>query len=638
MAWFIGILTTLLAIGGSVLLVIATWKLCKKGSWRDFFANLLFIVLALGLMYLKPEYFNWFFYKVIWANFSFVIAAIVGIALIREGLKTVPGEFLLQAGSETATEELGDAGAEGSEDVQPEADGTGEPEAAHGSDSEGLEAGKKKKKKKKRRKETKEEREIREFEEGVAKWIQRARRLFMVNDDVRPVWEQSGAKATLLIFLGVTLGAGIAIFSASAKEWQIAMAYQPRVIEQPEVVDPTYVRVTPSQVVATLMSNRFNESDQEVDLSQIEAIDLNGGFGFAAPIVPQGFWNIWQGQAGGVYVFDDGHEFERGEAERLRQIPQTFTVGQGMQYFDSLERRLLWRNPFAVYGQVYYLQLDAENPDTFTIVAPYTRYSPTWWGVMVPRFAGVTLVSSDGSFENVQAAAIPDDPRLNNKPLFPRELAARIVSAQRFDQGIMSGWIRREGKIQIPEDENGRELPVLLARLTNGSYQEVMPTEPDGSARGLFRIFFIDAASGDFSMAEIDPQEQVLGPLAARDRVFSLPNYLWYREVDGKTQGNHVVLDPVYFVREESELPQIYWLFAISHYRLEGITSVVAVNAHNYEMTVFREDERPELEAWLAGNLERETGAIDPADEQAVIRNMLNDAMEDLLRAMEQLE
>ena len=157
-------------------------------------------------------------------------------------------------------------------------------------------------------------------------------------------------------------------------------------------------RYLPREVAKRYGEARLQEPG--VKLGGVHPLITDDGVNWEIARIPNGFWNRWTGNADGFAVVDN-----RGN---LRNIRQTMKLGEGM--FGT--HNILWKPRQQRYWSkitnVYYLQRDDAQ---VVAVAPYLDYSFKF-PVMVPRWGGVFLVSSNGEVQNLgpkEAADIPSD-------------------------------------------------------------------------------------------------------------------------------------------------------------------------------------------------------------------------------------
>lgn len=359
---------------------------------------------------------------------------------------------------------------------------------------------------------------------------------------------------------------------------------------------PETGRYTPLQNACVDLSNAISTSSEHVDCDHVQPI-ITGGkhFGYAAPITPSGFLQTFLMKNPGFMVFDDSPEVIDDPKRRIRRIDDPQEVGPGMEWFDNLNRVLVLTDFFANYETPHYLALDQSHPEKLTAVVSKIKYA---YFFQLPYWAGVVLVHSDGKIEDLSKEDALKDPRLKGQWLHPLQLERQYVQLQDYatGYGIFSPIVRVPGKLEIEELPGNNKFPFLFQGADGDPYL-VTATKGEGSARGLFRMYFRNANTGEGSYHEFKPDEVVYGASAALDRVTNIPGYNWYRE-SNSSSGNMIAVEPVYIMRPGETM--LHWKFTVTNREFAGISAtVVSHGSRPDDMKVFRT--RAEFETWKHG-------------------------------------
>lgn len=381
------------------------------------------------------------------------------------------------------------------------------------------------------------------------------------------------------IYVAVSL---IAIFGGSTiiesmGNWRTCQYANFKKIDNIIDVDRHAIRYTPLHVAYKDMVQTISTSAVTVELDRTDAIDLNGRFGYITPISPDGTIVTFLNKNDGFIAYDDGANVA--PEQRVHRVKQPFEYGEGMQVWDSLERHLYATDSLAQYPDIHYLQLDPTKPEVITAVAPKVKYKYAFPWNFVPVWGGVVLVQADGKTEELTPSQALADPRLKNRKIFPSTLARKYVETQIYDAGYWKGWFKREGKIQVPDLPGENQMP-FFTRASDGRSHYVVAAEPDGQAYALFRLYYIDAYSGERLYYECDPRKGVLGPVSALDRVRNLSGYRWVHGGARDSEGDFRVVEPTYLPKDGL----MFWKFTITPRTYTGVTSTVVVNAHSGEI------------------------------------------------------
>lgn len=354
---------------------------------------------------------------------------------------------------------------------------------------------------------------------------------------------------------------------------------------RPDIVDinHTALRFTPLEVAYNFMHGGFNSGKYTVEEEMTTPLDYNGKFGYICPITPDGPVNTLVSKNEGFLIYDDSND--SADDKRLERKHEMYAIGEGMEVFDNIWYALYHHDFFSNYDDIFYLQLDQKNPDKITAVAPKIKYAYRFPFAFVPYWAGVTIVHPDGKLEDLSPKEV--NAKFPGKRFFPTSLALKYVDVQIYDQGFIGGFINREGKIKIPKIEGKNKMP-FFTQGADGHAYDVVLTEPSGNASALFRIYYINASTGERTFYEFK-KSGILGPAKAQAAVKTLQGYKWIQ--DGK--GDHQIIEPVYLPVGST----LYYKFTITPASGMGITATAVVNANNGVVSEFKS--RAEFYAWL---------------------------------------
>ncbi|MES2931151.1 MAG: hypothetical protein V4682_00445 [Patescibacteria group bacterium] len=397
---------------------------------------------------------------------------------------------------------------------------------------------------------------------------------------------------TLVVLAAIANIGVFATFDLMAYRLEVGR-FAPRQGLIPASVEAT--RFTPRANACTDMSNSVSATGEHVDCKYVQPMITDHGFGYVAPITPSGIINTFLSKNPGFLRLDDAASVNGDPTRRLVRIDERQEVGQGMHWFDDVKYVLARTDFFASYDTPHFLALDPTTPDVLTLVVPKIKYRY----FRFPYWGGVVLIHSDGRVENLSADEAMKDPRLAGKWIYPLSLARRYVKLQNYaaGHGIMTPFVRLVGKFQIEDIPGNNEFP-LLTRGADGRTYLVTATKGEGSAKGLFRMYFTDATTGRTTYHQFGSHEVVYGVGASLDRITNIPGYQWRHGDTGVMEA----IEPVYIVRQHD--PTLYWKFTITNLDHSGISATAVANASRPDdVRVFTR--RADFEAWLRGT---ETG------------------------------
>lgn len=383
------------------------------------------------------------------------------------------------------------------------------------------------------------------------------------------------------------------------------------------VMSKTVPRFTPQEVAFAKLRASLSSSEYRVDLEHTQPCDVDGGFGYVATLMPQGMMNIFYGHVPGFLVYDDHPELP--EEKRIRRIDQSFKYGMGMQWTDSIYRRLARHNPFCTYGEPYPLQL-SEDKNVFTLVVPKISYHfdfPCFW---VPYQSGIVLVSGDGTLKEMSMDEVRKDPVFNKKRLMCVDLVRLMTEKQIYDEGYLRGWYTRPGLIKIPAMPGNARQPFLLTDEDHKEYYVTL-TEPVGN-QALMRVYYVDATTGDRTRFDCDPNAPIPGPEVSVQAVKALQGYKWI-EHDAKDQdGNFHIVEP----RLMSPEGEMSYLFSVATKNYFEIALTCVVEPRSNQLHSF--SSRRAFERWMRGEKvpEGQQSTLNVQDIDDALR-LLNEAL-----------
>ena len=399
------------------------------------------------------------------------------------------------------------------------------------------------------------------------------------------------------------------------------------------ISDPQKFRFTPRRVAYRNMNDSINDAAENIEADGTLPIILKNGYGYAAPVTPQGIEPTFRNIIDGVLMYEDRPGIVDDEKRRHR-IGQTFMVGPEMQWFDSLERKLVLNDFFTVYDNPHLLAWNPEKPDELVMAVPKTKY----FLFLFPYWAGVTIVNSDGSLEDFTPEEIAVHPLLKNQWVYPEGMALHYTKLQNFGtkMGILSTYFQVSGKLEVHEmpeiepdkDSSASDMvtnqqPFLMAGADGYPYLVVM-TKAEGGGSGIFRAYYVNASTGVSQYVEYEKGTVQYGPVASLTRVKKVPGYNWRREAGKSVSGNIIVVEPVQVVRAKD--PEVlYWKGSIVATNFAAISATVVAPASDPEnFMLFRT--REAFEAWLSGDDSVTTPGAEASIKMQELLTLLGDA------------
>lgn len=406
-------------------------------------------------------------------------------------------------------------------------------------------------------------------------------------------------------FLGVVYVLWCMLVYAST-DWMTYRAYSTNATERTNMIPaaPEFVRFTPLQNACTDLSNSLSATGQHVECSHVFPIVTDKGFGYAAPITPAGVYNTFTMKNPGFLLMDDSADAYETPTRRRIRIDDAQQVGLGMEWFDNLEYVLAKTDFFANYDTPHLLALDPKQPKKLTTVVPKIKYG---WFFRLPYWGGVVLVHANGKVEDLSAEQARADARLRGKWIYPLSLAKKYIEIQNYGVGwgLLTPFMTLEGLLKVEPLPGHNQFPFLTQGVDGRTYL-VTATMGKGSARGLYRMYFVDAATGAITYHQYRNDEVVYGAGASLERITNIPGYQWKVGSGEKASGSMIAIEPVYIVRPND--PTLYWKFTITNVNYSGISATAVANsAKPDDILVFTH--RKDFEAWLHG---KEVATVQP--------------------------
>ncbi len=338
------------------------------------------------------------------------------------------------------------------------------------------------------------------------------------------------------------------------------------------------------------------------------------------PLTPDGLVITFLRQNKGMVMVDASTE-----EKNTAHVWQDMAIGEGMQIRDNLYWNLLRRHYFVNLDDPYYLPTP-DHEDIYTVVGAAGYKLRFHWGMLytVPYFKGVFTVNTAGDIDFLSPEEARGYPILADNRIFPEHLARTFVDAHRYHLGIVNRLFIHEDQIQI-QDVRTPASPVnrqpYLMDTTDG-LKWFVSAEPHGLSHGIFKIFLVDAASGEIEVYPLPPEETLTGPVRSIDYVRRSNPIVDWNRFDS--------VEPLPFIRDG----QLYWKLTVIPDDAAGIAYQVFVDAatnHVLELHSF-----DEVQAFLAGTLDAEEAAAPPGSGEE-LRQEIRQRLQEIEQLLEQL-
>ncbi len=348
----------------------------------------------------------------------------------------------------------------------------------------------------------------------------------------------------------------------------------------------TSIRLMPYDVAQRYAKDSLQLSQYKLGTENIALVDNKLSWTF--PLTPDGLIITFLRKNKGMVYVDATQQ-----SRTTEQVWKDMEIGEGMQIRDNLYWNLYRNRYFVTTDDAYYLT-DGEEIYAAVGAVSYSYHFRYGLVYTVPRFEGVFVVDTSGNIELVSPEDALEHPVLSDNRIFPENLARIYTEAYQYRLGIINKLFIHEDQIQIqdvksPSSKVNRQ-PYLMD--TEEGLKWFISAEPYGASHGIFKIFIIDAQTGDIEIFELPQVETLTGPV---------------RSVDYVRRSNPVVdwsrfdsVEPLPFIRDQL----LYWKLTVIPSDAAGIAYQAFVNAHTNDVIELRTDE--EVMAFLAGEIEEQ--------------------------------
>jgi len=352
-----------------------------------------------------------------------------------------------------------------------------------------------------------------------------------------------------------------------------------------------------------------------------ENMVLDGGrLTWVFPLTPDGLVITFTKKNKGIVLVD-----ATTQEKNSRMVWRDLEVGEGMQITDNLWWRIYRHRYFVTTEDPFYL---ARDGDVYTCVPAVSYSFGIRWGVVhtVPRFAGIFLVTSGGEVSFLTPDEARTHPVTAGNRLFPELLAREYVDAYQYRLGVANKLFIHEDQPQIQDVASETRInrqPFLVQAETGPMW--FVGTEPFGESHGIFKVFMVDAVTGDIYLRELPQADTLTGPIRAADYVRrSNPIVDWSR---------FELVEPLPFVRDGT----LYWKLAVVPGDAAGIAYQAFVDSRSNEVTEAHTADQ--ITAFLLGHpLAGEAGSAEPGGRrpEEILRE-IESRLEEIDRLLEQL-
>lgn len=413
---------------------------------------------------------------------------------------------------------------------------------------------------------------------------------------------------TFTIWMGGAMIMGM--FGGPFAKASIANTLDAEEIDDLPQMSSDYIRILPRTVGERYMDDSLQYPRQKLGSTDITMIDNTPHWSF--PLEPNGVVNKFTIQCKGAAFVDMSRS-----SKDIEIMERDMTVGPGMLVADSVWWSLwkdeYWRDvkdPFPVpyKGELYYALPEIEYEQHFRFPVFYS----------LPKWGGVTLIDPEGNKRNLSPEEALDSDVLKGQQIFPYELARFYVEAQAYKLGVKNKWFHHENQISLTDvSGQGNKQPFLIK--TEDGLKWFASVEPFGKAHGVFRVYIIDARTGDVQYWEPEKQDTLVGPNKAVDYVKTeYPTINW--STGSKTRGFNSV-EPIPVIVDG----ELWWEIRVIPADSASVSKIVFLNAHHQDQIIKAETDKKAIEFQTAGEV---IEIEEPTEENITIEEQVMDLIQ----------
>ena len=429
-------------------------------------------------------------------------------------------------------------------------------------------------------------------------------------------WLRKGnIKDTLFKGTGILLLIGfivvvilLAVFQKWYSQSYLAQNLQVKEITKLSEIDPNFVRITPLKVAERYAMDALQYPRYTLNKPDIAMVEDKPFWVFA--LIPDGLINAFKiKDKGALYVDMTTSE------KNARVIEKDLEIGPGMLITDSIYWNIFKRKYWIDLEDLYLIP----HADDLYIAVPYITYEfrfrfPTFFPV--PRWGGTILVHSNGEMEFLNPSQAREHPVLAEQKIFPEKLTRYYINSFRYLHGIVNRLFYHQEQLEIADvPEQANPQPFLVK--TKEGLKWFVACEPFGKAHGIFRVYQIDARTGEIEFAKYSAEEMLLGPVKSSNYVRKEnPIIDWSRMMP--VEPIPIVLNGI-----------LYWEVRIIPNEGSGVAYTAFVNSLSGEVIEFETDEE------IRDSLE--SGIVKPKEEpEEASKEKIIEEIKDYLKKIEQ--
>jgi hypothetical protein len=359
------------------------------------------------------------------------------------------------------------------------------------------------------------------------------------------------------------------------------------IIEQKYIVDSTdyssidalpeakTLRILPEGTAKRYLDDSFRESREKIGTLNI--VNFNNTLHWVAPKIPDGTVLYFTQKVNGIMVID-ATKTQRS----TKIIEKQLEIGEGIGIFDNIYWKLLKEKFFITLGEIYYVYED----DKIITAVPVIDYKFKF-PVMIPIYTGLFTIQENGQIDFLTPEEVQTNPIFKNNRAYPEKLARFYIDSYKYKHGILNAWFFHKDQIEIADVYGqANHQPFLMP--TEQGLKWMIATEPYGKSYGVFKIFLVDALTGNIEVLHLEDEKTLTGPVRVVSYIMQkFPIIDW---------SSSRIVEPRPYVINKT----LYWMLSITPNDYAGIAYTVFVNSETNEVYAFQKDE--EIIEFIKGN------------------------------------
>jgi hypothetical protein len=363
-------------------------------------------------------------------------------------------------------------------------------------------------------------------------------------------------------------------------------------------------RILPSAVSDQYAQNTLQYPQHHLSEGDITMIDGKPHWSYAAK--PEGFVNSWRiNQKGGVFIDMTTTQTD------VKNIDNEMEVGRGMAFNRNYKWNAVKNNFWTEYKEPFMVP----HNDKMYIAVPTVDHNhhignPLEGQIPIiyttPEWSGVTLISEDGTVEQLSPEEAQSHEVLKGQRLYPFSLARYEVKSHQYNNGVINAWFIHDDQLELASTGDSNKQPFLMVN-EDSSISYFTAVEPYGDSDGVYQIWTHNGRTGELERNTLDDKPSLVGPNRSR-------NYV--EQAIPELRQDMRMVEPLPVVVDNS----LYWQVRVIPDKASGIAYTAFVNAETTDVVVVTEDQQ--IYDFLSGDIEQtniDDGEGQPSEETVTV-------------------